>query len=68
MTAPVCPVDGHPYTDHPPGDPAPARYRLLRRALFTALAHTIYWPGISDAHRAAIARARQERQVQPWNG
>lgn len=64
MTAPVCPVDGHPYTDHPPGVPPTARYRL-RRAMAIALAQAVYWPGISDQHRAAIARARRERQVQP---
>jgi len=66
MTAPVRPVDGHPYTDHPAGDPAPARNRRLRAALVTALTQAVYWPGVSDNHRAAIARA--ERQVQPWNG
>jgi hypothetical protein len=41
---------------------------MLRRALVTAMAQAIHLPGISDTHRAAIARARQERQVRPWNG
>lgn len=59
----LCPVDGYPYTAHPPSDPPPARYLRARQAIVTALAHVIYWPGISDTHRRAIVRARQERQA-----
>lgn len=63
MTAPLCPVDGHPYTAHPPGVPPTPRYRAARDAIVTAMAMVIYWPGITDAHRRAILRARRERQV-----
>ena len=59
----LCPIDGYPYTEHPPGEPPPARYLRAREAFGTALAQVIYWPGITDAHRLAIVRARQVRQA-----
>jgi len=57
------PVDGYPYTDHPPGVPPTARYLRARQAFVRAIAEVIYWPGISEAHRLAIVRARQDRQA-----
>ena len=67
MTAPICPVDGYPYTQHPPAVPPTRRYLRARQALIHAVipatAEVIYWPGISDAHRAAILRARTERRA-----
>jgi hypothetical protein len=59
----TCTVDGYPYTDHPPADPPPARYLRVRSAFRRAIAEVIYWPGISEAHRLAIVRARQDRQA-----
>lgn len=59
----LCPVDGYPYTEHPPGDPPPARYLRAREAFVAAFAQVIYWPGITDAHRLAIVRARRDRQA-----
>jgi hypothetical protein len=59
----TCPVDGYPYTDHPPGEPPTARYLRVRQAFVRAIAEVIYWPGISEAHRLAIVRARQDRQA-----
>lgn len=63
MSAPVCPVDGYPYTQHPTGVPPTRRYLRARQAFITAMAHLVYLPGISDAHRAAIVRARTERRA-----
>ena len=63
MNAPTCPVDGHPYTDHPPGLPPTRLYLRARAAFITAMSHVITLPGSSDAHRAAISRARLQRQA-----
>lgn len=63
MSTPVCPVDGHPYTQHPPGTSPTSRYLRARQAFIIAMAEVIYLPGISDAHRAAILRARTERRA-----
>lgn len=59
----LCPVDGYPYTEHPPGEPPSTRYLRAREALVTAFAQVIHWPGITEAHRLAIAKARQDRQA-----
>lgn len=65
MTAPICPADGLPYTQHPPGQPPTSFYRRVRQAAIMATARAIYLPGITDNHRRAILRARRERQVSP---
>jgi hypothetical protein len=63
MTPPVC-ICGHPITDHPePSSPTPI-YRVARHALKIAVARAVYWPGISDRHQAAIARARRDRRIE----
>lgn len=59
----VCPADGLAYTDHPPADPPPEKYLRTREAIAQAVAQVLYWPGITTAHRLAIARARRERQA-----
>jgi hypothetical protein len=62
MTSPVC-ICGHSITDHPePISPTPL-YRLARKAFVSAIGDVIYLPGISNAHRNAIMRARLERRV-----
>jgi hypothetical protein len=63
MTSPVCNC-GHTITDHPgPSAPTPL-YLVARNALRIAVARAIYWPGISERHQAAIARARRERRIE----
>lgn len=61
--SPTCPVDGYPYSAHPPGTPPTPRYLRKRTALLEALASVIYLPNVSPAHRRAIYRARAERRA-----
>lgn len=58
----ICPADGLDLREHP-ADPPNPRYTYAREVLRLAFAAVIYWPGITDAHRLAIVRARQDRQA-----